>query len=153
MIFLRNATEADLPLIMAWRSNPLSYQGFYSQKQPLTWEEHINWWQSRNKDWREFLIVLVDGTHTRDIGVVTIGQLCHWSPEIGYFIGEVSLWGKGYGKEAVKQAMDWLKIYGKEYCHTTIKDDNKRSISLIKSLGFERLGKAREGESWYQVTL
>lgn len=153
MIFLRNAHESDLPLIMAWRSNPLCYQGFYTQKQPLSWEEHINWWKSRNKDWREFLIVLVEGTHVRDIGIVTIGQLDHWSPEVGYVIGEVSLWGKGFGKEAVRLACDWLRMMGKEYCHTTIKDKNLRSIRLIKNLGFKRLGKAREGESWYQKKL
>lgn len=153
MIFLRNATEADLPLIMAWRNQEKVYQSFYTQRQPLTWEEHYSWWQSRNKDWREFLIVLVEGTQERDIGIVTIGQLEHWSPEIGYALGEVSLWGRGYGKEAVKLACDWLRMMDKEYCHTTIKDDNLRSIRLIKSLGFKKLGKAREGESWYQRKL
>ena len=153
MLFLRKANEADLPLIMSWRSNPLVYQGFYSQRKPLEWAEHYQWWESRNKDWREFIIVLIEGTHMREIGIVTIGQLDHWSPEIGFFIGEVSLWGRGIGKKAVSLGLDWLKEYGKEYCHTTILDDNKRSIRLIKSLGFTRLGKARENESWYQKRL
>jgi len=153
MLFLRYANESDLPLIMAWRSNPLCYAGFYQQKKPLRWEEHYSWWHSRNKDWREFMIVLAEGIVMREVGIVTIGQLDHWSPEIGYYIGEVSLWGKGFGKEAVSLALDWLKEHGKEYCHTTIMDDNERSIQLIKSLRFEYLGKAREGESWYQRRL
>lgn len=85
--------------------------------------------------------------------MVTIGQMEHWSPEIGYYIGEVSLWGKGIGKEAVKLALDYLHQNGKEYCHTTILDNNERSIRLVKSLGFEYLGPAREGESWYQKKL
>ena len=146
MLFLRKAVEVDLPLIMAWRSNPLIYQGFYQQTKPLTWEEHIDWWHSRNQDWREFVITLDD----RAIGVVSIGQLDHWSPEIGYLIGEISLWGMGYGKEAVKLACEWLKFEGRQYAHTTILDNNERSIRLIKSLGFEYLGEARKGESWYQ---
>lgn len=149
---LRRATESDLPLIMAWRSNPLIYQGFYTQNAPLTWQEHIGWWNSRN-DWREFIILLVEDTDIRPVGVVTIGQLSHWSSEIGYFIGEITLWGKGYGKEAVTLACEWLKKQGKEYAHTTILDDNKRSIRLIGSLGFQYLGKAREGEAWYQKKL
>ena len=99
------------------------------------------------------MIVLAEGIVMREVGIVTIGQLDHWSPEIGYYIGEVSLWGKGFGKEAVSLALDWLKEHGKEYCHTTIMDDNERSIQLIKSLRFEYLGKAREGESWYQRRL
>ena len=80
--------------------------------------------------------------------MVTIGQLDHWSPEIGYFIGEVSLWGHGIGKEAVKQSMDWLQERGYEYCHTTVLGKNERSIRLLKSLGFTKLGEAREGEIW-----
>ena len=152
MIFLRLMNEGDLPLIMAWRSNPLIYQGFFSQKEPLRWEEHKNWWASR-KNWREFIIVLVEDTEMRDVGVVTIGQLDHWSPEVGYFVGNPSDWGKGYGKEGVKLALEWLKKHGKEYAHTTILDNNTRSIRLIESLGFKKLGKAREGESWYQKRL
>ncbi len=153
MILLRKTTEADKALIMAWRSNTLVYAGFYSQKSPLKWEENKNWWASRNKDWREFIIVLVEGTEMRDVGVVTIGQLDHWSPEIGYFVGEVSLWGKGVGKEAVKLVLGWLKGQGKEYCHTTVLKDNKRSLNLLKRLGFKVLGNAREGEVWLQKKL
>lgn len=87
------------------------------------------------------------------IGVVTVGQLDHYEPEIGYYIGEVSLWGKGYGREAVRLGLEYIKEYGRGYCHTTILDSNQRSVKLIKSLGFKRLGKAREGESWYQKKL
>jgi len=149
MILLRFATEADLPLMLAWRSQEKVYQGFYTQREPLKWEEHIHWFKGRNQDWVTFIIIY----ETRPVGVVVIGQLDHWSPEIGYYVGEVSLWGKGIGKEAVKSALSWIKSGGKEYAHTTILDNNKRSISLIKSLGFKKFGKAREGESWYQRKL
>ena len=152
-IILRDATDSDLPLIMAWRSTEKIYQGFYTQKSPLVWHEHLSWWKSRPSSWKQFIITLIQGTHVRDIGVVTIGQLDHWSPEIGYFIGEVSLWGSGLGKQAVSLGLEWLKKNGKKFCHTTILDDNIRSIKLIKSLGFKKFGKAREGESWYQKKL
>jgi RimJ/RimL family protein N-acetyltransferase len=149
ILSLEEATEDDLPLLMAWRSNPLVYQGFYQQKDSLTWEEHIEWWKSRNRDWRTFIIIYGN----RPVGVITIGQLDHWSPEIGYYIGEVSLWGKGLGREAVRLALNWLRKYGKSYCHTTVLNNNKRSIKLLKSFGFKYFGKARKGESWYQVEL
>ena len=148
-MILRLITEADLPLILAWRSNPLCYQGFVTQKSPLVWEEHLSWWRGRNQDWRTFLVLVIEDDVERPVGLVNIGQLDHWSPELGYTIGEVSLWGKGIGKEAVRLGMEWLKSHGKQYCHTTIRDDNKRSIRLIKSLGFTKLGRAREGESWW----
>ena len=146
-VLLREATTNDLELIMAWRSNPLVYQGFYQQGTPLTWEEHISWWHSRNRDWRTFIIEY----ESRKVGVVTIGNLDSWAPELGWYIGEVSLWGKGIGKEAVGLGLDYIKSQNKKYARATILDDNERSIKLAKSLGFEKLGKARQGESWWQI--
>lgn len=153
MIRLRDATQADLTLIMSWRSNPLIYQGFYQQKEPLKWQEHIDWWGSRNKDWWEFIIVLIEGTQVRDVGVLTLGQLDYWEFEIGVMIGEVTLWGKGIAKEAVRLGIEKGKKYGKNYCRTTILDNNERSIRLFKSLGFKRVGDARPGESLYRKEL
>lgn len=153
MIFLRLANESDLPLMMAWRSNPLVYEGFYQQDKSLVWQEHLLWWHTRNRDWRTFIIMLQEGDGLRPIGVVTIGQLDHWSPEIGFYVGEVSLWTRGIGREAVRLGLEYIKAYGCEYAHTTILDSNERSIRLMRSLGFEVFGTARPGESWYQKKL
>ncbi len=149
-MYLRLITESDLPLLMAWRNSPLVWQGFYSQTRPLNWEEHLQWFRGRPSSWRSFFVVYED----RPVGVVNIGQLDHWSPEIGYAIGEVSLWGHGIGTQAVQLGIDWVKEYSKTHrhithIHTTIKDDNQASIKLIKKLGFKKGMKAREGESYW----
>ena len=148
MVYLRLATDADLSLMMAWRSNPDIYQGFYTQVSPLKWEEHLKWWKSRNQDWRSFIIVLVEKNYAREVGVVNIGQLDHWSPEIGYYVGNVTDWGKGIAREALEEAFKWLKERGYKYCHTTIKMDNERSSKLAWGLGFSVVCGAREGELW-----
>jgi len=149
MIYLNEATKDDLELMMAWRSHPLVYEGFYTQTKPLKWDEHFDWFTTRNKDWRTFIILF----ESRKVGIVTIGQLDHWSPEIGYYIGEVTLWGQGVGKEAVSLALRWLKDRGYKYTHTTVLSKNKRSLELLKSLGFEILGNARKGELWLTKSL
>ncbi len=145
MVTLRLATKDDLPLMMAWRSNPLIYKGFFTQKSPLVWEEHINWWKTRNSDWRTFIILYDD----RPIGILNLGQLDHWSPEIGYAIGEISLWNQNIGTQAVRLGLEWLKEYGKKYCHTTILDNNLASIKLIKKAGFTKGMQARKGEHYW----
>ena len=153
MIFLRRATEADLPLKLAWRNNPLISQGFYSQSKNgnlISWEEHTNWWKSRN-NWQDMVVMLVEDYTERPIGFVSIGQTDHWSPEVGFFVGEISLWGTGIGKEAVRQAIEFVREYAKSHAHithlhTTVKKDNERSIRLLKSLGFEYSCEARPGE-------
>ncbi len=133
----------DYELIMAWRSDPEIYQGFFTQSKPLTWEEHIAWLGSRRNWWE--LIIWYNG---RRVGIVTVGQLDHWNPEIGYFVGEKSLWGKGIGKQAVSEVLEHLKGIGKTHCHTTVLKDNERSLRLLKSLGFTESMEAREGEVW-----
>ncbi len=147
MVKLRSVTEMDLPLIFTARSNPDIYQGFYSQKSPLKWEEHYNWWHSRPSSWKSFIIYL-DDESVRPVGLINIGQMEHWSPELGWTLFAVSDWGKGYAKEAVKLAFDYLKSKNYQWCHTTIKMDNERSIHLAWKLGFQVIGGAREGELW-----
>ena len=148
-VSLCEATQSDWELMLAWRSNPDLYQGFYTQDKPLTWDEHIKWIESRNKDWRTF-IILYEG---RRVGIVTVANLDHWAPEVGFYVGEKNLWGKGIGKEAVGLGLEYIKSYDRDYARTTILNNNYRSIRLIKSLGFEYLGPAREGESWWQKKL
>lgn len=148
-MYLREAKYEDLPLMMAWRSNPLVYKGFYTQRKPLTWEEHIRYWETRNKDWHLFIVMYEE----RPIGIVSIGQTDHWSPEIGYCIGEVSLWGKGLGRDAVNLGIKWLRDYSQTHkhivsIHTTVLKSNERGLRLAQSLGFKILGDARKGEYW-----
>ena len=156
MITLRPAEDADLPLMFKWRNQPEVYQGFYQQTRPLSWGEHRNWWYSRPSSWMTFIVVLDDmhnQIYNRSIGVINIGQMEHWSPELGWYMGDLNEWKKGYMKEALIQAMKWLKERGYEYCHTTIKMDNERSINLAWRLGFEMFGGAREGELWLSKNL
>jgi len=140
---LRKATDDDIDFYLAVRNDPQVYPGFYTQKEPLAWQTHKVWWYSRNQDWHKFIIEL-DGT---PIGILNVAQTDHWSPEIGYALLP-ECWGMGYGTDAVFLALNWLKSRGYGYCHTTVLKTNERSLNLLKRLGFEILGDAREGEVW-----
>lgn len=152
--FLRLVTKSDMSLIMAWRSQPQIYEGLYTQKKALTWDEHRQWWESRNNDWREFVIELRDSDMVlRPIGIVTVGQLDYWECEVGVAICDTSLWGRGYAKIALIEVIEWIKDYGKKYIRTTILDNNFRSRKLFTTLGFVRVGYARPNESLYRKVL
>lgn len=43
----RPATVDDLELMLAWRSQPQLYENFYEQDEPIEWEGHSKWWDSR----------------------------------------------------------------------------------------------------------
>lgn len=154
---IRPITKEDYPLTMAWRSNSIVYQGLYQQSQGnkgVTWDEHVKWNNGRNQDWRTFIVIYEE----RPIGVLTIGQLDNWSPEIALYIGETSLWGKGIGKEILKLGIEWIREYAEKHQHvkaiwTTILDSNERSIRLFTALGFKRIADARPQESRYSYWL
>lgn len=155
-LYLRQSRDSDIPLVMAWRSSPLVFNGFYTQREPLKWKEHYNWWMGRNKDWYTLIAVLTEDGIDRPIGVVTIGQCDHYSPEFGYYLGEISLahQPQHYGTTMVNKALDWLKEYQTTHphikgVHTTILDSNTASIKLIKKLGFIKGMPARKGEHYY----
>jgi RimJ/RimL family protein N-acetyltransferase len=151
LITLEKATDADLSFILSIRNHPDCMKGFYTQgfAQPhlIQWDEHLAWWDSRPSSWKQYIIL-----NGRPIGILALGQTEHWSPEIGYAI-HPSEWGNGYGKEAVRQALDLLRQMGKEYCHTTVLKTNERSLRLLKSLGFTEMADARPGEVWLTCKL
>lgn len=136
-ILLRNMTGTDLALVKAWRSHPDIFKNYFMQQAPLTWEEHLAWWHSRNENERDFIIVAIEETHSRDIGVVNITQLDNDIPEISFTVGEISLWGKGIGKKAVELLCQWLKDKNYKRVQAKAVSNNFRSINLLKSLGFQ----------------
>ena len=91
---LRPARTADLPLLLAWRSNPRIYEHFRGQEGPLVWESHVRWWESR-RDRKDWIIVVEDTLGGRPVGSIYATDLDQEAPELGLYIGEVSAWGKG----------------------------------------------------------
>ena len=153
-ITLLEVLDDDIELIMAWRSLPEVFNGCYTQRSYLTWDEHYTWWITRGRWWKFWFIVLDDGkTKPRRVGIVNFGQLDNWNPEVAYQVGELGLWGQGIATRAVPLALEWLKEHG--YCkvHTTVSDTNVRSQGVMKNLGFVNAGKAREGESTWELYL
>jgi RimJ/RimL family protein N-acetyltransferase len=61
-------------------------------------------------------------------------------------VGEITLWGQSVGARALYLALEWLREYGCRKVHTTILKNNPSSRALFKKMGFEEIGKAREGE-------
>ena len=153
-ITLREATVNDLELILAWRSIPAIYEGLYQQSKShrhLNWNEHWNWWNSPYRSTWKIFIVEMNDTILRDIGYINIGQLDSWKPQIAVVIGELGLWGQGYGTEAVNLGCNWLKDNGYEAVWTTVLKSNLGSIRLFEKAGFTRgTNDGREGEWEYE---
>ena len=151
-VSLRPATSEDIPLAMAWRSHPDVYKGMYQQEGPLVWADHWMWWKSR-RNWT-FTIIEVDDFYSvkRPVGIITVGQTDHWRPEIGIYVGEVTLQGKGVGREALQRILDVLSTRY-DRVSSTIKKDNIASLKCFKAVGFKEVCDAREGEVYLECDL
>ena len=152
-VTLREVTEKDLELLMAWRSHPLIYAGFYWQDGPLSWEEHHSWWLERKqrKDW---MIIFTEGEMSRAVGCVAAYELESEIPHLGVYIGEISLWGRSVAQRALTQAVVWLRTDGYHRCRATILDTNAASQRAFKKAGFDLVGPA-EWKDWscYEIDL
>lgn len=149
---LREVEEGDLELLLAWRSNELVHRHFTYQGGPLKWHQHWEWWKSRRhrKDW---VILLTDGTGVRRVGVANVSKLDQEVPEIGLYIGEVTLWGSGVGGKAVREVKSWLKQQGYRRCMAGIREGNGRSIKLFSGLGFHQVSVTEGGRRIYEADL
>jgi RimJ/RimL family protein N-acetyltransferase len=153
MISLRQVAPTDYELIMAWRSHPDLYAGFALPTGPLVWADHKAWWDTRTcrEDW---LVRLTNDGHTRSVGVVSASRLDTECPEVGIYIGEISLWGKGIGAAAVNACMGQLRDAGYARCHARILPTNSRSRHLFMDLGFTLVdGSLDSGTELYECRL
>ena len=147
-MMLLEAQDKDMELILAWRNNELIYRWFFEQTCPIPWENHYTWWHKR-KNRLDWMIVVDDEQSVRKAGSVNVSGLHTLSPSVGIFIGETALWGQGIAKKALLLALDWLKKQEYNQATATILKENARSIRLFESVGFARIGEAREGEWEY----
>ena len=147
-VLLFEAQDSDMELILAWRNNELIYRWFFEQTCPIPWENHYTWWHKR-KNRIDWMIVVDDEQSVRRAGSVNVSGLDAASPSVGIFIGETALWGQGVAKKALVLALDWLNRMRYVQAGATIVKSNERSIRLFESVGFVRVGEAREGEWEY----
>lgn len=129
------ATKSDLELIMAWRSHPQIYKYFRKQNDPLLWEDHVKFWNSR-KNRKDYIIIAHNGLSSHKVGTINFTRLNTESPEIGILIGELSAQGKGLGVRALRLGLDWLKQKGYRKVQANINKANLASNRLFVSTGF-----------------
>jgi RimJ/RimL family protein N-acetyltransferase len=134
-ISFRPLKRQDLELVLAWRSNPEIYEHFRKQQGPLTWEEHLNWFNNRHQDRSDYMIKY----EGRRVGSVFVDE----KGFVGTYIGETSLWGNGIGTEAT----EWIcqQHHPGNELRAEIHKENDASIQLFKRCDF--VPEARD-ENW-----
>lgn len=145
----RPVTQDDLELLIAWRSHPEVYAEF-DQDGPLKWESYHERWQSVT-DHRDWIILVRESDHWRDVGVVEAYDLDSNTPEVAVYIGEIPLWGNGIGTEAVSFVVEWLSDWDYSGARARINETNIASRRVFEKLGFHSVDQTDDGEHEYRL--
>lgn len=137
-LVLKEITEKDTDLIVAWRSNPEVYR-FFLSPHPLSAGEHMEWFQDQyKKDVNRFDWMAVTKGSKEAVGIFGIKRENGDSKEaeISYLLASKAQ-GKGYASEAVGCIMRFaLERWHCDSCAAKIHVENYASVQFAKRLGF-----------------
>jgi len=127
---------------------------------PVDMMTHQQWWQGLGKDSTKVVFAVRKLTDPVIVGYVQITGIntVHRSAELGIRIGEEKNRGQGYGKEALRLALDfcWNHL-NLNRLQLVVFKHNARAIGAYKAVGFRKEGLLRKaafiGGDWVDVVL
>jgi RimJ/RimL family protein N-acetyltransferase len=146
-VFLRPAERADIPLFVGWL-NDAETASFLSVRAPLSVPLEEAWFErmvaTQGKEHYHFVICLLDTE--QPIGVTSLFDIDHVNGNagIGITIGEKSLWGRGYGTDAMNAILDFgFGVLRLERLWLDVYDFNARARRSYEKSGFVLEGTQR----------
>lgn len=138
---IRAVTEADLPMLLAWRNHPSVRQFMFTQHE-ISLDEHLRWYERANQDpTRQLLLVQEESTCIGYVQFdrVTPGGISQW----GFYKCPEAPKGSGQklGSAALNHAFTALRLH--KVCGQAIQD-NQASVAFHRSLGFQQEGILRD---------
>ncbi len=146
---LRAIEKDDLPRFTAWLNDPQVRRNLMIY-QPISTAQEENWYTDilkRHPDEQPLSIDVkkkAGWQHAGNCGFFDLNQRDR-SAEIGIFIGEPSLWGQGYGVEAMRlmvahgfENLNLNRIYLRVF------ETNERGIRCYEKARFRHEGRLRE---------
>ena len=140
-IYLRKMRTEDTDQVIAWRNAPHVMQQFI-YRTPLTRETHLEWIKTKVETGTVQQFIICIRENDRGIGSFYLRDINREkrTAELGIFIGEQDVLGKGYGTEAVRLGV----LYGfqsleLERIILRVFQDNEKAIHNYEKNGFVRM--------------
>ncbi len=150
-IRLRGVEKEDLPQFVEWLNDPDVIEGLIFP-QPLSFEEAMRWFENFAKlpaSEHPLAIEILDGENWRMIGDCDFHKISqiNRSAEVGIFIGDKSLWNKGYGTETMKLLLKHgFENLNLNRIELVVYDDNPGAIRAYEKTGFILEGRRRQAK-------
>jgi RimJ/RimL family protein N-acetyltransferase len=147
-VTLRHATTGDSDLLLAWRNDPVTI-AMSMTPEPVTPEEHINWFShALADDARTLLIAEADNT---PVGTVRLDTFADGEYEVSITVSPDHR-GQGFG-QAILAAANTLAFtaLGVHRLVATVKEDNHASRRIFERTGYQ-LQATEDGVCLYHNT-
>ncbi len=143
---LRPPEERDLPLFVRWFNDPdVRYWLSMSDAPELTLEAEREWYEEMRADPAR-VIWCMDTGEGQPIGNLGLHAIDEGQGRatLGISIGERECWGRGYGTDAIRQALRYgFQELGLRRIDLEVDEDNLRGIRSYEKCGFVREGLLR----------
>ncbi len=143
---LRPVEEGDLPLFLRWFNDPdVRYWLNMSDGPELTLESEREWYEEMRGDPARVVwcIETEEGRPIGNLGLHAIDET-QGRATLGISIGEKGQWGRGYGTEAIRQALRYgFEELALRRIDLQVDEDNLRGIRSYEKCGFVREGLLR----------
>jgi RimJ/RimL family protein N-acetyltransferase len=149
---LRRVERDDLSRIVAWLNEPAVRENLLLAY-PLSRDEEERWYEDVLKQepaTRPFIVEIPAPTGAgawSPIGIVAFHGV-DWrarSGEVGIFLGDTTVWGRGYGTDALRTLVRWgFEELNLNRVWLRVYDDNGRAIRSYEKLGLRHEGRLRQ---------
>jgi RimJ/RimL family protein N-acetyltransferase len=139
-----------LPLMQQWWNDPEVMLPLSNHVFPSTAKDQEEWyekWAVRG-DGSTVHFLVYEVSTSRPIGVVNLSQINYrnQSAWASSYIGERECWGRGYGTEARRLLLAYaFSVCGLNNVTVAIHADNVRSLRVAEKLGYQEIGRQRQG--------
>ena len=157
---LRPVMKTDLSSIVRWINDP-EVRRFISTNFPQTEEDEEEWLRNLSKKKGKDVVLVVETLEGVAIGLMGIHQIHDEdrTATTGALIGESEYWGKGLGKDAKKNLLNYaFNTLNLRKISSRVIAYNERSLRYSLSCGYKEEGRLkaqafREGQFWDVVLL
>jgi len=148
MVELKPHTLASLEPLLRWKNDPEIQRLSDDEIRTHTREAiaaKLEEWMRPSDDIVHFAIGLTGRIEPIGFLHLALIERAHRRCRLGLVIGEKELWGRGYGHQAVGQAIGYaFDVLGLDRITAEVYADNPRSVRMLAGAGFVREGVMRE---------
>jgi [ribosomal protein S5]-alanine N-acetyltransferase len=148
LVELRPHTPASLEPLLRWKNDVEIQRLSDGETHTFTRDEvavRLERWMRPSDDIVHLAIGLAGRLEPIGFLHLALIERAHRRCRLGIVIGEKDMWGRGYGHQAVSQAVDYaFDVLDLDRITAEVFADNTRSMRLLEGVGFVRDGIMRE---------